>query len=146
MRSLPRPLAPLVLLLLAACASNPQAGDTPRRVPDLITTAEIERTHSTDAFALVRVLRPNWLRARGGARTIALYVNDRTPRGSNTSTASMAEAQIPVYHNNVRLGGSAALRQITPTSVLSIRFMDASTATQRWGTGHPHGAIVVMSR
>ena len=72
-------------------------------------------------------LRPNWLRTRGPQ---SIY----------------RDGQIVVYQDNVRVGGPEALRVIPATDVLSMRFFDGPSATQRWGLDHGHGAIQVLTR
>ncbi len=122
----------LLLLLLAAvpaCASSggPETG-TMRRGGDAnrLTRDDVMATHTSDAFEAIRILRPNWLRKRG-------------------AMSVMQETDIQVYLDNVQIGGVDALRSIPANSVGSLQFLDASSATQRWGTGHVHGAILVTT-
>jgi hypothetical protein len=50
-----------------------------------------------------------------------------------------------VYLNNVRHGGVMSLRDILVTDIQEIRFISASDATTRWGTGHGSGVIMVRT-
>jgi hypothetical protein len=130
MRIQPRRLLALLLLLLTACATPPSTPQTgampPRRNADSLEPAELSQSRLNDAYEAVRTLRPNWLRKRG-------------------AMSIMAQSDIVVYLDNVQLGGPESLRTIPLTSVLGMRFLDAADATQRWGTNHVHGAILVQT-
>lgn len=121
----------LVLLLLVAAGAGCAAGGIPRepitrRSSDYITTEEIRRSTASNAFDLVQSLRPGWLRMRG-------------------LQSLHNEGEILVYFDQVRLGGLQSLRSISVNSIGSLQFIDAASATQRWGTGHNHGAILIFS-
>jgi hypothetical protein len=124
-------LLPLLLLFaLIGCASTP-AGDEarPRRQADLISSEEIQGARFNNAYDLVQALRPNWIRGRG-----AQSINDPT-------------AGVPVvYMDGSRLGAPDQLRQISPTDIESIRFLNATEAQARYGLGHTGGAIVIAMR
>jgi hypothetical protein len=114
------------LVLLAGCATTaPQTSSRPNS--RLITSDQIRANHAMDAFELVRSVRPSWLQRRGQQ---SLYV----------------DGDVVVYLDNVRIGGPEALRTVQLGSVERIEFLDAASATQRWGTGHAHGAIRVVQR
>ena len=55
-------------------------------------------------------------------------------------------AQGPVYLDDERLASEAELRTVPGGVVREIRFLDAAKATSRFQTGHPLGAIVVVTR
>lgn len=119
----------LLLALAAACGSSPrlETGDMPRRSDSSrLTREEVVASNTSTAFDAIRMLRPNWLRKRG-----AMSVTQPT--------------EIKVYLDNVQIGGPGTLQNIPVSSVVSLQFLDAATATQRWGTGHPHGAILVST-
>lgn len=119
-----------LLLLVAigsACATarGPETGPMKRaRDANRLTREEVVATNTSNTFDAIRMLRPNWLRKRGAM--------------SVTQTSD-----IVVYVDNVQIGGLQALHSIPVTSITSVQFLDAATATQRWGTGHVHGAILV---
>jgi hypothetical protein len=115
--------------LISACASAP-AGDGAqgRGDPMLITAAEIQASPATNVHQLITSLRPGWLQTRGGSVA-------RSEDGGN----------VIIYLNQARLGGPGELQQMTLEGITSIAFVDARTATQRWGTGHAQGAIVVST-
>lgn len=110
---------------MAACSSNP-SGDTPSRQRDLITAEEIAAINVATAFDVVRQLRPEFLRSRG--------------------TMSLRETggeYAVVYMNGMRMGGPEQLHQIRASDVETIRYISATDATTRWGTGHTGGVIEV---
>lgn len=139
-RSLVRPVLLLVLgASLAACAgaaaeagsagSPPAANERVRRSPNRITLQEIESSGALDLLDLVQRLRPMWLRSRG-AGTIN----------------RLGDEVVRVYVDGVAAGGPQALRGIPTSRVRSLRYLSASEATTKWGTGHARGAIEVSTR
>lgn len=120
------PLWFAVTLIIAACAST-GGPDASSRFGE-ITAAEVKAaTTTSDAYLLIQKLRPNWLRQRGVSS-----INNPSPR--------------VVYMDNMRLGGLGSLRQIPVASIERIRFLDSREATQRFGTGHVNGVILIFSR
>ncbi|MBR9989933.1 MAG: hypothetical protein KFH98_09270 [Gemmatimonadetes bacterium] len=112
--------------LVAGCSS--QAGSRPARGDaKVITTAEMDASGHTDAFALVQALRPQWLRIRG--------------------RASIAKPEtIWVYLDGAQLGGPNHLRNMATHAISSLQYFDGLEASQRWGLDHGAGAIVVSTR
>jgi hypothetical protein len=121
----------VALLLPAAVYAQDSAKAKPKikRNPDVISMQEIEATTDAhDAYELVKRLRPLWLTMRG------------------VGSINLPVAELAVYVNGVRMGGPDALRDIPRTGVAEMRFLRATDATQRFGTGHENGAILVTSR
>ena len=56
---------PVVLLILAACASAGAKGSTPKLDRNVITSDEIARSSEHSALNLIRSLRPGMLNQRG---------------------------------------------------------------------------------
>lgn len=94
--------------------------------PDEIVRSEILARATTDltAMALIRRLRPGWLRTRG--------------RNTFGDTSAMYPV---VYIDEIRHGGLSTLNQIPSSEILRIEFFNTGDATTRWGTGHPSGVI-----
>lgn len=131
-------------LLASACASsNNTATTTPNstnsnlntaiasavaRSPNVISQVEIEGSGVSNALQAVQRLRPNFLVVRGNI----------SKRGNDVG--------VVVYANNSRLGGTSTLNDIPVHEVKRIEFLDASEATQRFGTGNTHGAILVTRK
>jgi hypothetical protein len=130
--------------LASACASsNNNATTTPNstnsslntaianaavRSPNVISQVELDGTGVSNALQAVQRLRPNFLVVRGNI----------SKRGNDVG--------VVVYSNNSRVGGTSALGDIPLSEVRRIEFLDASEATQRFGTGNTHGAILVTRK
>lgn len=147
-------LATLGLLLLAGCAaasaprtgSAPQVGSTPQAASatpaparvergnlNLITSAEIQAagTDMLNAYDLVERLRPTMMRFRN----------------QTGGTRSTGDVLGPVaYVDEQRLGALDLLRTVPRSSIREIRYLSASDATTRFGTGHSSGAIQVLTK
>ena len=116
-----------LLLLITACASGGQGAGTDsgsggaRR--DRITADDIAGVVEDNAYDVISRLRPQWLRRRGRAPLPA------------------------VFRDNMRVGtDTEALRSIRLENVLELRYLSASDATMRWGTGFAGGAILIVTR
>lgn len=126
-RFFPRAILVAVLpVLLVACSSGPRQR-TSTRQQRVITMAEIDAVRYSTAFEVVEALRPQWLRTRG-------------------TTSFRARESVKVYLDDSLLGEPPQLKQIMVRSISSIRFVDGTEATTRWGLDHGHGAIIVSTR
>ena len=118
----------VLLLLAAACASTTQGPRTSgRRDARQLTAEEIRTSSASNMYDVIRSQRPEWLIKRG-------------------QTSINLEGDIVVYVDNVALGGPESLKSIDAQSVQAARFLNASEAQMRYGVGHMHGAIVVVTR
>ena len=94
----------------------------------IISGDEMREASVRSAFDAVQLFHPEWLVLRGQE---AIY---------------NAEADnIRVYLDNVLMGGVGELVNIEASNIEYIRFFNATQATARWGTGHTHGAIQVVT-
>jgi hypothetical protein len=82
---------------------------------------------SSSLFEPLHVLRPTWF-----------LRNPSTPRPAK-------EGDIVVYLDQSRLGGPESLRTIQVGAVTVVRHYSASEAEARFGLGHLHGAIQVVT-
>lgn len=113
-----------VVVLGSACASSGQPGQSrPRRSSNLITADELSELSVSSAYEAVQRLRPAWLQARG-------------------------RSGLPVvYRNNTRWGDNpTSLESIRIDAIREMRFLSASDATTRYGTGFTGGVILVVTR
>ena len=121
---------------LAACASSSgstaQATTTssPRRDTNVITAEELANVAQGDLYLAVQQLRPTFLQTRGV---------------TSTGVATAPEV-LQVYVNGVRTGDVNTLHQIQAIDVREVRRLSATEATQRFGTGHTMGAILVTRK
>lgn len=127
---------PLLTGSLAACASKPsgatatQQSSRPRTSRDLITAEELASIDAQTALQAVQRLRPNFLQTRGGA----------------SMSITSGPVNVVVYVDQTRMGGPNTLSQIPVTEIREIRYLNATDATQRYGTGHGAGAIIVTRK
>ena len=127
----------IAVLALAACSSGggsaaQSSGTTSARRggQNLITAEEIASSGGLEnALDAVQRLRPSMMR----------------PRTTTFQSGNQA-AGVPVlvYSDEVKLGGIENLRSIPISQVREIRYLSATDATQRWGTGHSSGVIQVV--
>ena len=121
------------LLLLPACASSGGTGAGSRNA-DVITADEIRSTSHATAYEVIGALRPQWLRTRA-ANSI---MNTRNAGGG-------ASNEVVVYLDNMRMGNAESLQSVRADVVQQAEMVNAMTATQRWGTGHAAGAILITT-
>jgi len=95
---------------------------------NVLTPEDFANRNEDNAYAIVRALRPAWLRGSRGA-------------------SSNAEASpVVVYRDGVKMGGENELRSISTAQIREIRYLDAMAATQRYGMDHAGGAILVTTQ
>jgi hypothetical protein len=93
-----------------------------------ISLAEIRDASVDNAYDIVRLLRPEWLRVRPQDRLGELQPNS-----------------VSVYLDEFRYGDITSLSRIHVQTIATIRFVPAATATARWGTGHTMGVIQIIT-
>ncbi|MEJ2216259.1 MAG: TonB-dependent receptor plug domain-containing protein [Gemmatimonadota bacterium] len=130
MRRTPFALILITALISSACASAgtqsaPRSDDSRDR--NVISLEEIEACHEDNVYHLVQRLRPTWLRGRGVL----------------SFTLSSA---VRVYVNDMYRGNVDSLKDLVPTDVARVEFLNAANATARYGTGHTNGVILVILR
>jgi hypothetical protein len=140
-------LIALVALLSACAGAGAGANSSPRGDSNVITREQLDRLGGQNLYDVIQGARPAWFRTRG---TQSFRENATGSGGGRPAEASAqvvpGTGTIVVYLDNTRIGDIDSLRQITPQNVESIHFVDAATATNRWGGGHMHGAIQVIPR
>jgi hypothetical protein len=116
-----------------AAGATPAAARQPSRSQDLITEGEISSraADASNALQIIQKLRPQMLRSRG--------------RFSPNDTSD--QASLPkVVVDDVSYGAIESLANLNANQVREIRYLSASDATTKWGTGYPGGAILVMTK
>jgi hypothetical protein len=123
-------LLTLVLsLALIGCAAH-QAEDgvqRPTRQPNFLSQEDVRNAHQNNLYDVVATLRPNWLIQRG-----------------QISFADPGAGQVIVYLNDVRAGGAEFLRQISVLDVVSLRYLNATEASARFGLQQSGGAAIII--
>lgn len=120
---------------LALGISFPLSGNSPpgrsQPLPSLqrttINREELRELGVTHAYEAVEVLRPEWL-------------HDRGP----TEWGDTPDDGRSVYVEGTRVGNLGQLRNLSTADIETIRFIDAPTATARWGAGNSRGALLVL--
>lgn len=110
-------------LTLSGCAAAAGGGG---RNLNVLTREEIAATTHVNALQVVESERPQWL-FRRGARTVS------------------GDTDIVVYLDGARIGGPEVLANIPAINVERMRFYSEREAQFRWGVGHLHGAIEVIT-
>jgi hypothetical protein len=118
-----------------AQAGEPQTAVVPaqsraRKDPTVITEQEIASRPTLTARQIIEQLRPQFLRVRG------------------TTTLGNAATQdvIWVYVDGTRHGTLEVLSNIAASEIREIRYLNPSEATNRYGTGHVQGAILITRK
>ena len=119
-------LLPMTLFLLACATAQ---GTGPRRSTSVLLADEIAEAAVLTAAEAVERCRPQWLHTRGSPTF-------ESPDGSPPR----------VYLDGVRQDSLRELERIRAEVVERMEFMSPSDATNRYGTGHTGGAILVTTR
>lgn len=127
----PHPRVALVCLFLVSATGCVMGGQVspPAGASSVIGRDEIDTSPAANAYELVYQVRPMWLRGRGSPNL----------RGG-------APVLPIVYIAHVRQGSVESLRGIATNGLLELRYLDATTATTRYGDGHSGGVIEVDLR
>jgi hypothetical protein len=132
-------IAALVVAAAPGCASSSsgagasqqsQPSSSRRGSPDRITQEELATIDVQNALQAVQRLRPSFLQNRGGA----------------SSSITQGPQDVVVYVDQTRMGGPNSLAQIPITDVKEIQHLSGTDATQRYGTGHGSGVIIVIRK
>lgn len=115
-------------MVLLACVSTTDRtySVTSHDRRNTILLEEITNSHATDAYDLIRNLRPLWLRGRGRKSIFNEGVSYPT-----------------VYVDGGRHGGIESLATTPVEDIAQIQFLDSGDATLRFGVNHPSGAILI---
>jgi hypothetical protein len=118
-----------LLSALLACSRAPYTD--PSLAPDreIITQDEIEASHASSAYDVIRKLHGNFLSYRG-----------RTSIRDNVTSMPMVFMDDQVY------GPVSVLRNIPASQIAEIRLYRAWEAVIKYGSGLPGGAIAIYSR
>jgi len=114
---------------LSACASAGAKGSSDQRHDrNVISSDEIAQSSEHNALNLIRALRPGMLADRG-----------------KTSIAQQ-DPGIVVFVDGQRYGDVSSLEGLEVNTISEIRYLNASQAQSRFGTGFPQGVIAITSR
>lgn len=118
-----------LLVVVAACGGASRRTMGSSLTQDVIGRGEIDASSATNAYDLVTQVRPNWLRGRG------------------MPSIHRTEPELPVvYLEDRRQGALEVLRTFPTAGIAELRYINATTATTRYGDGHAGGVIQVVPR
>ena len=144
-----------------------------KRDKNVLTAEEIaERPEIINAYDAVKLLRSHWLRAvqaKGGAMTRSYGAGQFTPdpaahdprvKGSSESPPPSASTAVTpgggdpenstgmavLYVDDVRQESLKQLENLPVASLVQLKYMGASEASGRYGSGHEAGAILVTTQ
>jgi hypothetical protein len=110
----------------------------------VITTAEIQKFGSNGSVHdLVHALRKQWLNLQNISLRETPTITAQGKRGALVTPAN--DPTLIVYLDNVKLGDVEELRSLPLAGALEVRYYNAGQAMRRWGSGHEHGAIEVIT-
>ena len=112
---------------------------------DIIVQSEIAASGATNAYDLVQARRPQWLNTRG-TNTFREEGRVLSNTGRSIVIQKGSDESIVVYLDRARIGSVEKLRDISVTSFVAVRHLDARTATLQFGSGHDHGAIILVTK
>jgi len=121
-------VAGIGIVLVAGCSgAMHQGGSTrPQENSSVIEAAELKDAPYANLYDLIQARRPRWLQGR-------VYSGGRL-------------ATPEVFDGNRELGGTDALRGISPASVQEVRYYEETSAQAIFGPEHTNGVIQVRSR
>ena len=117
-----------VTIAAVGCASskaNTASAAAPRRNANVLTADEITATGASNVYDAVQRTRPQWL------------TSVRIRRGGSGD-------DLVVYLDSNKYGTMNSLRSLSIGGIAEVHYLSASEATNRYGTGHTGGAIVVL--
>lgn len=128
----------------AALGQPTESVHKPTNSRSVITTAEIRKFGSNGSVHdLVHALRKSWLNLQ---HMSVRETPTLTPQGRREALVTPAsDATLMVYLDNVRIGNIEELRSLNLAGVVEVRYYNNGQATRRWGSGHEHGAIEVIT-
>ena len=115
----------LIIVALTACATTNSKTTHSRH--NMIQLEQIREQTASDAYDLIRTLRPHWLQSR---RHRSTHFNKTAPYAT-------------VYVNNSRHGDIDSLRDIPAEQIKEIRFINSNEAAIRFGPNFSGGAILI---
>ena len=114
----------------AGASAGASSGSSAVRRSNLLLREELEASGTSNLYDAINRLRPQWLRA-----------------GTNTQTTHGGGGlQVMVYQGTTQLGGVEVLRQMAPSYVASVRYLDGNQASNTLpglGSRVVAGAIVL---
>lgn len=120
-------IAAAALVTLSACGGRSSHVAPVDR--NRITADEIAKSNAANAYEAVERLRPAFLRTRG------------------SQSLQNQEPPTPmIYIDGMRYGALQSLASVPTLGIVSIEYLGAIEATQRFGLGNEGGAIMITTK
>ena len=111
---------------------------------NMISAAEIEKYGTNGSVHdLVHALRRQWLNVKQMSIRETPTVTAQGKAGALVTPAG--DATLMVYLDRTKVGDMESLRSLPIAGVVAVRYYTAAEALRRWGSGHEHGAIEVLT-
>ncbi|HEX5831178.1 MAG TPA: hypothetical protein VFY16_09365 [Gemmatimonadaceae bacterium] len=110
---------------------------------EYIGADELRESGAATVLDAIRARRALWLNVHG---TDSFDESVRGTVGEQGAQLLPAMPQLVVYLDESRLGGVERLQEYPVAQVEGIRWYDARQATYRWGAGHNHGVIQLLTQ
>ena len=125
-----RTFGPLAMLIAGAIMLAPPDLSAQKKQRDLITREELQGSgqRDQDAFSAIRSLRPHFVAA---------------PRGNRTMGGTAAAALV-VYLDGMK-SDLQALRTMSASDVVEVKYLEPAKAEEEYGITHSGGAIMVKT-
>lgn len=111
---------------------------------DVITAADIRKYGSNGSVHdLVHALRRRWLNVQQMSIRETPTITAQGKSGARVTPAR--DATLLVYLDGIKIGDIEQLRTLPLAGVTAVRYYRPAEALRRWGSGHEHGAIEVIT-
>jgi len=115
--------------IICACSGSGQQTRI-RYQRNVLSEEEIQQSNATNAYELIRLKRPEFLRAHGPKAVTSMASSSRLP---------------VVYLNGMRYGYPEDLTKIPAESVKEVRYLNDVDANLQLGLGHSAGAVLITT-
>jgi hypothetical protein len=111
---------------------------------NMISAAEIEKYGANGSVHdLVHALRRQWLNVKQMSIRETPTVTAQGKAGARVTPAG--DATLMVYLDRTKVGDMETLRSLPIAGVVGVRYYTPAEALRKWGSGHEHGAIEVLT-
>jgi hypothetical protein len=141
-------LAAAFVAALTAAFPGPALGQhvegRARNARSMISGAEIEKYGANGSVHdLVHALRRQWLNVQQLSIRETPTITAQGKSGARVTPAG--DATLLVYLDRIKIGDIESLRSLPLAGVVAVRYYTPAEALRRWGSGHEHGAIEVIT-
>ena len=127
-----------------ALGQQTEGGVTPTKSRSVITTAEIQKYGANGSVHdLINALRRQWLNVHHTSIRETPIITAQGKRGAEVTPAR--DATLLVYLDRIKVGDIDQLRSLPLAGVVTVRYYNPAEALRRWGSGHEHGAVEVIT-